>query len=225
MSLRAAKAAGARRAGSRDTANRKNRPMLQAVSAPEPLPILSKEKKRLLEIIKNKSLLTEGGPFKLASGVMSDYYLDMKPTTFDPEGANLIANIAYNMIAGEQDVDAIGGLEVGSVPIVTGICMRSWGQRPITGFVVRKEKKGHGTDKKIDGNFRPNSTVVLFEDVTTKAGSVMTAINAVRQQGGRVRKVITIVDRLEGATENLKKEGIELEAIFTTEDLLRKMNE
>jgi orotate phosphoribosyltransferase len=183
-------------------------------------PALSKQKRRLLEIIKKNSLLLEGGPFKLASGRMSDYYLDMKPTTFDPEGANLIAEIVYGMLAGDRDVDSIGGLELGAVPIVIGVSMRSWSQRPITGFVVRKEKKGHGTNQSIDGNFRPNTTVVLFEDVTTLGGSVMQAVRAVRAQGATVKKIITIVDRLEGAAENLKKEGIALEAIFTARDLL-----
>ena len=85
--------------------------------------------------------------------------------------------------------------------------------------MVRKDKKGHGTDKKIDGNFRPNTKVVLFEDVTTRGGSVMQAVQAVRAQGASVKKVITIVDRLEGAADALKKEGIELVAIYTTNDL------
>jgi orotate phosphoribosyltransferase len=191
--------------------------MLQAVFAPTRTAFLLEERQRLLEIIKKKSFLK--GQFKLASGAMSDYYLDMKPTTFDPEGLNLIADIIYDMVSKEADVDAIGGLEVGSVPIVTAISMRSWGKRPIEGFVVRKEKKGHGTDKPIDGNFRRNTTVILFEDVTTKAGSVIKAIHEVRQQGSKVKKVITIVDRLEGARENLRAEGIDLEAIYTTQDL------
>jgi orotate phosphoribosyltransferase len=99
--------------------------------------------------------------------------------------------------------------------------MRSWADRPIDGFVVRKEKKGHGTDRKIDGNFRPNSKVVLFEDVTTRGGSVMEAVHAVRARGATVTKIITIVDRLEGATENLQKEGIELVPVFTIRDLHR----
>jgi orotate phosphoribosyltransferase len=86
--------------------------------------------------------------------------------------------------------------------------------------VVRKENKGHGTDKKIDGNFTPNTTVVLIEDVTTRGGSVMQAVRAVREKGATVKRIITIVDRLEGATENLKKEGIDLEAIYTARDLL-----
>ena len=200
--------------------------MLRAVATRKPLPTLSrdravllKEKARLLEIIKAKSLLT-GGPFKLASGGTTDYYLDLKPTTFDPEGAALTAEIVYSLLRDDPEVDAIGGLELGCVPIIAAVCALSWRDRPVQGFVVRKEKKGHGTDKKIDGNFADNSTVVLIEDVTTRGGSVMEAVRAVRGRGATVKKIITIVDRLEGATENLGKEGIELEPVFTKRDLL-----
>lgn len=180
----------------------------------------SPAKRRLLEIIKRRSLLTEGGPFKLASGAMSDYYLDIKPTAFDPEGAALIGEIIVEMLADEPGAEAIGGLELGAVPIVAAVCAHSFGVRPINGFVVRKENKGHGTDKKIDGNFKDGSRVVLVEDVTTKGGSVMQAVRAVRARGATVDTVITIVDRLEGATDALKQEGIRLRPIFTTRDLL-----
>ena len=173
---------------------------------------------RLLEIIRQKSLLR--GTFKLVSGATSTYYLDMKPTTFDPEGATLIGEIICDMMQNDTDVDSIGGLELGAVPIVAAVCAQSFRSRPVNGFVVRKEKKGHGTDQKIDGNFTPNTTVVLIEDVTTKGGSVMQAVNAVRAQGATVKKIITIVDRLEGAEANLKKEGVVLAPIFTTKDLL-----
>jgi orotate phosphoribosyltransferase len=173
---------------------------------------------RLLEIIRQRSLLR--GTFKLVSGATSNYYLDMKPTTFHPEGATLIAEIICDMLQGDSDVDSIGGLELGAVPIVAAVCAQSFRSRPVNGFVVRKEKKGHGTDQKIDGNFKPNTTVVLIEDVTTKGGSVMQAVNMVRAQGATVKKIITIVDRLEGAEENLKKEGLVLAPIFTTKDLL-----
>jgi len=184
---------------------------------------VSQLKRRLLEIIKQRSLLTEGGPFKLASGEMSNYYLDMKPTMFDPEGSMLTAEIIYEeYLRDDPDVDAVGGLELGAVPIIATICARSWHERPVSGFVVRKEKKGHGTDKRIDGNFKPNSTVILFDDVTTKGGSVMQAVQAVRAQGAKVKRIITVVDRLEGAKENLAKEGIALLPIFTTVDLLKK---
>lgn len=192
--------------------------MAHAASAPRPRGDLHNEKKRLLEIIKEKSLLR--GHFKLASGAMSDYYLDLKPTTFDAEGARLVGEIVYGMLVDHADVDSIGGLELGAVPIVVNVCARSSSERPIKGFVVRKENKGHGTDKKIDGNFTPGATVVLIEDVTTKGGSVMQAVRAVREKGATVKKIITIVDRLEGATANLKNEGIELEAIYTARELL-----
>jgi orotate phosphoribosyltransferase len=180
---------------------------------------LEEKRARLLAIIREKSFLTEGGPFKLASGGSSDYYLDMKPTMFSPEGLNLIADIVYNMLRDDLSVSAVGGLELGAVPIANAVSMRSFGERPVDAFVVRKEKKDHGTAKKIDGNFRDNSHVVLFEDVTTRGGSVMEAVHAVRARGATVTKIITIVDRLEGAVENLQKEGIALEAVFTIRDL------
>ena len=192
--------------------------MLHAV-APTPPAALAQEKERLLRIIKEKSFLTKGGPFKLASGAVSDYYLDMKPTMFSPEGLSLIADIVFSLLRHDPDVDSIGGLELGAVPIICAVSVRSHQERPIDGFVVRKEKKGHGTDRKIDGNFRPGTNVVLFEDVTTRGGSVMQAVHAVRAQGATVNKVITIVDRLEGAAENLSKEGIALVSVFTTKDL------
>jgi orotate phosphoribosyltransferase len=205
---------------------RENDPMLHAVSSKaharrreeERAGLLEEKRQRLLAIIRERSFLTEGGPFKLASGAMSDFYLDMKPTTFSPEGLSLIADIVYDMIR-DGGVESVGGLELGSLPITNAVSMRSFAERPVEGFVVRKEKKGHGTDKKIDGNFRPNSNVVLLEDVTTRGGSVMEAVNAVRARGATVTKIITIVDRLEGATENLRKEGIELVPVFTIRDL------
>ena len=180
---------------------------------------LEEKKTRLLALIREKSFLTKGGPFKLASGGTSDYYLDMKPSTFSPEGLNLIADIVYAMLREDRSVDAVGGLELGALPITSAVSMRSFSERPIEGFVVRKEKKDHGTAKKIDGNFRDNSTVVLFEDVTTRGGSVMEAVRAVRARGATVTRIITIVDRLEGAAENLEKEGIALQAVFTIRDL------
>ena len=192
--------------------------MLQAVARPKPHTDSESEKiERLFEIIRSKSLLR--GHFKLASGATSNYYLDMKPTTLHPEGISLIADIIYGRLLKEK-VDAIGGLELGAVPIIAAVSQRSWPERPIDGFIVRKEKKGHGTDKKIDGNFIPDSDVILFDDVTTKGGSVLQAVRAVRERGARVRKVITVVDRLEGARQNLANEGVELVPILTTRELL-----
>jgi orotate phosphoribosyltransferase len=193
--------------------------MLNVATKATPSSDVARAKERLREIIRQKSLITEGGPFKLASGAMSDYYLDMKPTMFDAEGIALIGEVIFHMLA-DETADAIGGLELGAVPLVAAVCARSFPERPVQGFVVRKETKDHGTAKKIDGNFKDGARVVIIEDVTTKGGSSMQAIRAVRDRGGKVARVISIVDRLEGATENFRKEGIELTPIFTTRDLL-----
>jgi len=205
--------------GERGVAPREEAPAPRAAAAPagrEATP--AQAKARLLEIIKQKSLLL--GRFKLVSGAVSNYYLDMKPTMFDPEGAHLVAELVFDLIKDERDLDAIGGLELGAVPMIVAVCARSWRGRPVYGFVVRKEIKDHGTERKIDGNFKPEMNVILFDDVTTKGGSVMQAVRAVRARGASVKKIITLVDRLEGASENLGKEGIALVALYTTRDLL-----
>jgi orotate phosphoribosyltransferase len=174
-------------------------------------------RERLLQIIKAESLLT-GSEFTLASGQRSGFFFDMKKTMFHPEGASLVGDIIFEMIASDVDVQYIGGLEIGAIPMVVSVCVRSWSARPINAFFVRKAPKDHGAINLIDGQFRPNSKVILFEDVTTTGGSVMKAVRAVRDQGCTVKKILTIVDRGEGAAANLKKENLELVPIFTMDD-------
>jgi orotate phosphoribosyltransferase len=174
-------------------------------------------RERLLRIIKAQSLLT-GAQFTLASGQRSGFFFDMKKTMFHPEGAALIGDIIFEMIAGDTDVDYIGGLEIGAIPMAVSVAARSFPDRPINAFFVRKAAKDHGAINLIDGQFRPNAKVILFEDVTTTGGSVMKAVRAVRDQGCTVKKILTIVDRGEGAAANLKKENLELAAIFTMDD-------
>jgi orotate phosphoribosyltransferase len=137
---------------------------------------------------------------------------------FHPEGAALAGDLIFELMAGDTDVEAVGGLEIGAIPIALAVAVRSWPERPISAFFVRKAPKDHGAIKLIDGQFRPNSKVILFEDVTTTGGSVMKAVRAVRDQGCTVKKIITIVDRGEGAPENLRKEGLELVSIYTMDD-------
>jgi orotate phosphoribosyltransferase len=190
--------------------------MLQGQPAPRPN-LRDDRRERLLRIIKAQSLLT-GAEFTLASGQRSGFFFDMKKTMFHPEGAALIGDIIFEMIAGDADVQYIGGLEIGAIPMAVSVAARSWPDRPINAFFVRKAPKDHGAINLIDGQFRPNSKVILFEDVTTTGGSVMKAVRAVRDQGCTVKKILTIVDRGEGATVNLKKEDLELAAIFTMDD-------
>ncbi len=173
----------------------------------------------LRDIIATKSLLS--GSFTLASGKTSGYFFDMKKTMFDPEGASLTGELLCDLIA-QEDCKAVGGLEMGAVPIALAIAMKSLERgKPTDAFFVRKEVKDHGTAKLIDGNFAPGSKVLVLEDVTTTGGSAMKAVAAVRAQGGKVDKVVTIVDRLEGARDNLKKEGLDLVSLFTNDDFKR----
>jgi orotate phosphoribosyltransferase len=171
---------------------------------------------RLRQIIRDYSLL-RGERFLLASGEWSDYYFDMKPTTFDPEGASLIGELMFDKIR-DLKFDFIGGLEIGAIPVVAAICIASWPKLPIRGFFVRDAAKDHGTKKLIDGHIQDGATVIIVDDVTTQGNSAMKAVNAARQRGCRVLKAISIVDRQEGATARFAKEGIEFESIFKTKD-------
>jgi orotate phosphoribosyltransferase len=177
---------------------------------------LRRKRERLLAVIRRQSLL-QNRSFQLASGASSNFFFDMKRTMFDPEGAALLADLLFDTIEAEE-VDYIGGLETGAIPIVAALCARSWPARPIKGFFVRKENKGHGTDKRIDGLLERGSNVILFEDVTTTGGSAMQAVDQARQFGCTIVKVVSVVDRLEGAQENFRQAGIRFESLFTWRD-------
>ena len=173
-------------------------------------------RERLRRLIKERSLLS--GDFTLASGDRSQFFFDMKKTMLHPEGAALIADALFAIARQEKAVRFLGGLELGAVPIIATVCMRSWPDQPLGGFIVRKEKKGRGTDKLIEGNIEPRSAVILFEDVTTTGESVMQAVRAVRDLGCTIARIVTIVDRLAGAEKNLRAEGLELTALYTKDD-------
>ena len=175
-------------------------------------------KKRLRNIIAEKSFST-GGDFKLASGQSSGFYFDMKPTVMDPEGARLTGELILEAVVGE-DLDCVGGMAVGAVPVVTSVAQTSAGtDRPLPGFLVRKEVKERGTEKQVEGNMEPGSRVLIVEDVTTTGGSAMQAIEAVRRErNGEVSIVVTIVDRLQGAEGFFADQGIRLIALLNKDD-------
>jgi orotate phosphoribosyltransferase len=177
---------------------------------------LSYKRQKLLAIISRASLL-QGREFRLTSGGSSNFFIDLKKTMLDPEGASLLADLLFDKIRTEN-VDCIGGMETGAIPIVAVVCMRSWPEKPVKGFFIRKEAKGHGTDQRVDGPLDRGSRVILFEDVTTTGSSLMRAVDQTRQFQCTVLKVIAVVDRLEGAVENFRKAGIIFEALFTRRD-------
>ncbi|CAK0743064.1 Orotate phosphoribosyltransferase [uncultured Gammaproteobacteria bacterium] len=175
---------------------------------------------RLRAIIQAKSVLS-GNQFRLASGRTSSIFFDMKQTLFDPEGANLIGDGLLDLLAGFE-FDAVGGLAMGAVPVVSALVMKSWPLRPILGFSVRKETKDHGTQKLIEGPLVTGARVVILDDVSTTAGSSIKAIEAVRSIDCEVVGVVTIVDRKEGAEENLAKLGLTLTSLYTRDDFVAK---
>jgi orotate phosphoribosyltransferase len=174
---------------------------------------------RAFRIIAERSF--RRGKFTLASGRESNFYLDMKPTMFHPEGANLLSLLVLERIK-DLRADYIGGLEMGAVPLVTAVSLVSFQQgRPLPGFFVRKEVKGHGTKKKIEAaTDLPGKQVVILEDVTTTGGSAMQAVEAVRDAGGSALMVLSIVDREEGAAEFYKNQNLPFDALFRVSEFL-----
>ena len=168
-------------------------------------------REKVLRIIKEKSF-TEGD-YVLASGKRSDYYLDLKPTLFSPEGANVVAEMVLNELE-NTSVDYIGGLAMGAIPVASAVTMLS----PIPSFFVREKPKDHGTKKLIEGLAEGESLegkrVVIVDDVTTHGGSAMKAINAVRKAGAEVVLVLSIVDREEGAEDLFRKQSIPFKCLF-----------
>ncbi|MFQ5533835.1 MAG: orotate phosphoribosyltransferase [Sphingomonadales bacterium] len=146
----------------------------------------------------------------------------MKPTMMDPEGAYLIATLMLDAL-GDEAVDYVGGLEMGAVPIVSAISPVSHRfDRPLPAFFVRKKAKGHGARMLIEGIAPGQSLngkrVAMVEDVTTTGGSVLAAIETVREAGGKVVRVLTIVDRQEGAEAALAAQGLKLTPLFTADE-------
>jgi len=176
-------------------------------------------KERLKEILKEKSILR--GDFTLASGKKSDYYIDGRLTTLDAEGVNFIGKIFLEEIKKDPSINVVGGPTMGADPIVGSVLALSQeAGYPLPGFLVRKEEKGHGTGKLIEGNLKPGDVAAMFEDVVTTGGSVIKAINAVRDSGAEVSKLLVVVDREEGAKARFKEMGIQFFSIFQISDLL-----
>ncbi len=178
----------------------------------------SNNRERLKKLLLEKSFLK--GDFVLSSGEHSKVFFDVKMTSLNPEGAWLAADLILDMVKG-QNIQAVGGIAVGACPIVSAICVRSYERgEPIPAFYVRKEEKKHGTQKKIEGlELQKGARVLIVDDVATKGGSMLDAINPVKELGCVIAKAIVVVDREQGAKERLKAEGYELEAIFMRHEL------
>ncbi|MGI5993096.1 MAG: orotate phosphoribosyltransferase [Methanosarcina sp.] len=156
------------------------------------------------------------GDFTLASGKKSKYYIDIKKASTDPKTLKLIARQAAFRIK-QMDVNIIAGVELGGVPLATAVSMET--ELPL--LIVRKAVKDYGTKSRFVGDIKPEDRLVMLEDVTTSGGSVRDAVEVVRETGANVKYVICVVDREEGAIENLKETSVELVPLVSASDLLK----
>jgi orotate phosphoribosyltransferase len=173
---------------------------------------------RLIEILLERSV--RHGTFTLASGKESDLYVDARQTTLSPEGALLIADLILQRL--HPDAVGVGGPVTGADPITGAVALRSFQQgRPIHGFMVRKEPKGHGAGNQVEGRagLPDGAKVCMIEDTVTTGGSLLKAIQAVEDAGLEVVQVICVVDRCEGAAERFADAGYTLEALVTRRDI------
>ena len=171
---------------------------------------------RLMELFRERAL--KFGDFTLVSGKKSSYYLDGKQVTLHAEGLRQISLGLLEMLK-ETEYDAFGGMSIGADPIVGGVLTVAAEQGlDIKGFMVRKESKGHGTNKYVEGPVEPGMKVVIVDDVVTTGGSSLLAVDRVEEFGCKVIKVVGIVDRLQGGAENFAKREIPFESLLSITD-------
>ncbi len=176
-------------------------------------------KRRLARLLLEKSYIE--GEVTLTSGRKSDYYFDCKQTALCPEGAYLIGELFLDMLPG--DIAGVGGMTLGADPLVSAVTVVSHiKKRPLPGFIVRKQSKGHGTNQYLEGmaNFAKGDKVALLEDVVTTGGTLAKTIERVQDAGLVVAGVYCVLDREEGGADNLRKLGFPLRAIFTRKELV-----
>lgn len=175
---------------------------------------------RLLEIVRKKAY--KEGKFTLASGKTSDFYLDCRLVTLDPEGLALFSRLVCAEL-GDAKAVAVGGLTLGADPIAAGVALMSHLLgRPLRAFIVRKEQKQHGTAKEIEGELGAGDRAAIVDDVMTSGGSVKLAIAAVERAGAKVAKVVCLVDRQEGGSDELRSKGYDFKALYTLKDIRGK---
>jgi orotate phosphoribosyltransferase len=174
--------------------------------------IFMTSKDYLIDILKEDKVF-KTGKFTLSSGKESDYYIDMKKAITEPKILKTIAELISQAIEGDN-IDKVAGPALGAVPIATAVSLNS----NIPLLMIRKEKKGYGTSKLIEGELIEGDNVIVVEDVTTTGGSLIKAIKAIQENGGLVKKAFVVVDREEGAVNEFKKENIVFEPLISVNE-------
>lgn len=164
------------------------------------------------------------GEVTLASGRTSDHYVDMRRVTLHHAAAPLVGHVMLDLLEeaglGPDEVDAVGGLTMGADPVATAI-LHAAASRGLTvdACVVRKEAKAHGLQRRVEGPDVAGRRVVAVEDTSTTGGSLLTAIEALREAGAEVVGAAVVVDRDTGARERVEEAGVRYLAALGLEDL------
>ncbi len=178
------------------------------------------ERQKLLELLAERSV--RRGHFILASGKSSNLYVDARTTTMSPEGLALIGPMAIEALRDANlKIDAVGGLTLGADPITYSIAVASYWSPPLLrAFSVRKDAKMHGTGKLIEGSFQTGDNVLVTEDVITTGASALRAIDAIKNAGGKIRGVLTLVDREDGGRQAIERGGYPVISLFSLEEIV-----
>ena len=156
-----------------------------------------------------KELAVVRGRVTLASGKEADYYVDMRRVTLDGVASPLVGRVMSELVA-DLDFDAVGGLTLGADPVATAMLhARAAAGGRLDAFVVRKEAKSHGLQRRIEGTDVAGRRVLVVEDTSTTGGSALTAVEAVRRAGGEVVAEAVVVDRATAAAERVAEAGLE----------------
>ena len=178
------------------------------------MPSYDEKRRRLMEIIQENAIVFQD--VQLFSKIKSQYYYDIKRISLQKEGANLLAEMLLTEIY-KYGPKSIGGIEMGAVALVTAVVLKSTMdgkyEKGLNGFFIRKEAKGYGLQKRIEGNMI--APVVIVDDVITSGESVMKSIDAVNAEGVTPKGVVCVVDREETGTSNvLKQNNIKYSSLF-----------
>ena len=177
---------------------------------------------RLAELVNELSVVR--GKVTLASGLESDFYVDMRRATLHHEAAPLIGHVMLDMLEeaglGTDEIDAVGGLTMGADPVAAAMLHAAASRGlDLDAFVVRKAAKDHGMRRRIEGPDVAGRRVVVLEDTSTTGGSPLEAVEALREAGADVRAVAVIVDRATGARERIEAAGLPYYAALGLADL------
>jgi orotate phosphoribosyltransferase len=170
------------------------------------------DRDKLLQLIKDLAVVH--GKVTLSSGREADYYVDLRRITMHRAAAPLVGRVLRDVTA-DWAYDAVGGLTLGADPVATAILHASGGA--LDAFVVRKQEKKHGMQRRVEGPDVAGRRVLVVEDVSTTGGSPLTAVEALREAGAEVVGVAVIVDR--GARAAVEAAGLEYRSAYTLTDL------